>query len=79
MNKIKRYIKKIFIYICAITTLLSSMPLEVSAAKTEKKKEADYKIVVSLGDSFSSGESIEEFYGQNKKLSQKVKDENINY
>lgn len=76
MNKIKRYIKKVVIYICVITTIMSSLPIQVTAAETEKEKEADYKIVVSLGDSFSSGESIEEFYGQNKKLSQKVKDEN---
>lgn len=76
MNKIKRYIKKVVIYICVITTMLPLLPLEVTAAETEKEKEADYKIVVSLGDSFSSGESIEEFYGQNKKLAQKVKDEN---
>ena len=36
----------------------------------------DPLIVVSLGDSYSSGEGIEEFYGQNKSLSEKVKDYN---
>ena len=32
-------------------------------------------VVVSLGDSYSSGEGIEPFYGQNKSLEDKVKDE----
>lgn len=36
----------------------------------------DPVIIVSLGDSYSSGEGIEPFYGQNKSLSEKVKDEN---
>ena len=75
MNRIKRYIKKVVIYICVITTILPSLPLEVTATETEKEKEADYKIVVSLGDSFSSGEGIEEFYGQQLPLKLKVKDE----
>lgn len=34
----------------------------------------DPMIVVSMGDSYSSGEGIEEFYGQNKGLYEKVKD-----
>ena len=33
-------------------------------------------IMVSLGDSYSSGEGIEPFYGQDKKISEKVKDKN---
>ena len=75
MNKIKRYIKKVVIYICVITTMLSSLPIQVTATETEKEKEADYKIVVSLGDSFSSGEGIEKFYGQDLPLGLRVKNE----
>lgn len=75
MNRIKKYIgarlKKVVIYICVIVTMLSSLPIEVSA---DIKKEDDHKIVVSLGDSYSSGEGIEEFYYQNKKISSKVKE-----
>lgn len=37
---------------------------------------SDPVIMVSLGDSYSSGEGIEPFYGQDKSLSDKVKDEN---
>lgn len=36
----------------------------------------DPLIMVSLGDSYSSGEGIEPFYGQEKVLDEKVKDEN---
>ena len=36
MNKIKRYIKKVVIYICVITTMLSSLPIQVTATETEK-------------------------------------------
>ena len=36
----------------------------------------DPLIMVSLGDSYSSGEGIEPFYGQEKALNEKVKDEN---
>lgn len=36
----------------------------------------DPMIVVSMGDSYSSGEGIEDFYGQNKGLYEKVKDHN---
>lgn len=75
MSRKKSYIKVIGIYICIIATLFYSLPIEANAIKETEKKEDEYKVVVSLGDSFSSGESIEEFYGQNKKLSVKVKDE----
>ena len=37
---------------------------------------ADPLIIVSLGDSYSSGEGIEKFYGQDKPLTEKVRDDN---
>lgn len=40
-----------------------------------ESRSSDPIIVVSLGDSYSSGEGIEEFYGQNLPLTQKVKNE----
>ncbi|MBE7024614.1 MAG: VWA domain-containing protein [Ruminococcaceae bacterium] len=48
--------------------LLLQLPLSVGAEK-------DSKIIVSMGDSFSSGEGIPPFYGQNVPLSAKVLDE----
>jgi len=43
------------------------MPAQVSAAEKQR-------IIVSLGDSYSSGEGIEPFYGQDKATAAKVKD-----
>ena len=39
----------------------------------ETGDKADELIVVSLGDSYASGEGIEEFYGQELEAAQKVK------
>ena len=36
----------------------------------------DPRVMVSLGDSYASGESIEQFYGQEKDLKERVKDHN---
>lgn len=48
---------------------------EISAQSVaETSSTDDPMIVVSMGDSYSSGEGIEEFYGQNKGLYEKVKD-----
>lgn len=44
-------------------------------ATAEGTNASDLIIVVSLGDSYSSGEGIEPFYGQSKALEDKVKDE----
>lgn len=56
------------------STLFSDVS-RVSAAETftEQYSSDDPFIVVSLGDSYSSGEGIEAFYGQNLPLSEKVK------
>lgn len=51
------------------TLLLSTLPVFAHA-----EEDNDPVIVVSLGDSYSSGEGIEPFYGQNKDLSEKVED-----
>ena len=50
-------------------TAVPFLPLGATAATSNPV------VVVSLGDSYSSGEGIEPFYGQNKELSQKVRDE----
>ena len=43
--------------------------------RTNTSQVNDPIIVLSLGDSYASGESIEPFYGQNKKTLDKIKDE----
>ena len=41
-----------------------------------KASNSENRILVSLGDSYSSGEGIEPFYGQDQKFGKRVKDEN---
>ena len=77
-NKKMKYIKAILSVV--IITLLVMFPASrvVNADKgestesTESLKES--KIIVSLGDSYSSGEGITPFYGQEKELAEKVQD-----
>ena len=52
-----------------------SMTRNVSLSTSAVENEDPF-IVVSLGDSYSSGESIEPFFGQTKEMSLKVKDKN---
>lgn len=56
--------------ILAITLILSALPVYTHAEEIDN----DPVIVVSLGDSYSSGEGIEPFYGQEKSLFDKVED-----
>ena len=63
-NKIKCKIKKYLVIICAFTIFFSFEPLSLNAQTEEKD---DTMIMVSLGDSYSSGEGIEKFYGQDIK------------
>lgn len=52
-------------------------PYTVALASADARYSSeDPLIVVSLGDSYSSGESIEKFYGQDKDLNDKVRDDN---
>ncbi len=59
------------------TELLSQndFPLSSPAMNYSEEPVEDPIIVVSLGDSYSSGEGIEEFYGQDKPIEERVKDE----
>lgn len=75
MSRIKKHIKVIGIYICIIVTLFTSLSIEMNAEKLATEQEDDYRIVVSLGDSFSAGEGIEKFYGQDLPLGARVKNE----
>ena len=65
-----------------ITKLMSVLMINVliislsSIRAYAQDENTDPLIMVSLGDSYSSGEGIEPFYGQEKALNEKVKDEN---
>lgn len=71
-REINSRIQRFFALVCAfaITLTFAPLPITVHAEETEHPK-----IIVSLGDSYSSGEGIPPFYGQNEDLSSKVKNE----
>lgn len=69
MMKAEKIIKSICFVFCAAALITAALPAPFSA----KAKDADNKqIMVSLGDSYSSGEGIEPFYGQDADVSEKV-------
>lgn len=73
-NSINNVIKKMFSAMLASTILLST--IEINETILYANDSQDKVVVVSLGDSYSSGEGIEPFYGQEKSLKEKVKDVN---
>ena len=70
----KKRIKRVLTLITAMALVFAGLnftaPVNVKAADASGKK-----IVVSLGDSYSSGEGIEPFFGQDKDSAEKVEDE----
>lgn len=62
-------IKTIMVLLCILTICISSFPLTVFANEVGN---ANSQIIVSLGDSYSSGEGIEPFYGQDETKAQRV-------
>lgn len=56
-------------------TVCSDEMKEGGGSSSGGEDEEDHVVVVSLGDSYSSGEGIETFYGQGKDLSERVEDE----
>ena len=66
-NKIMRSFTSALMAIVTSSYLFSSFPASVSAVGETKPV-----VVVSLGDSYSSGEGIEPFYYQNEELSKKI-------
>lgn len=71
-NNIIRMISRPLSIVLATTLIIAWNPGNVHADNNN----SDPVIMVSLGDSYSSGEGIEPFYGQDKSLYNKVKDEN---
>jgi lysophospholipase L1-like esterase len=76
----KRGIKRIFAVLFVVILTFSMILTEFltdnqTVLAFTDNNSRDPVIVVSLGDSYSSGEGIEPFYGQTKSLEDKVKDE----
>ena len=66
--KMNRFLKMTVIRSMAILLTMQSMLYE-SSYITYADNDIEPVIMVSLGDSYSSGEGIEEFYGQNDDIS----------
>ena len=67
-----RILNRIFTILLTATIVLCQMPISQNAsAESENKKK---RIIVSLGDSYSSGEGISPFYGQEIKTYDSVDD-----
>lgn len=70
----KKFTKRILLLLTVLAVAFSGVwvakPSKVSAASSDGKI-----IVVSLGDSYASGEGIEPFFGQDKDADEKVQDE----
>ncbi len=71
-NKMSRFAKKSFSVVLAAAIGMSGLSFHVNA---QTNVVTDPFIVVSLGDSYSSGEGIEAFYGQEKAIADKVVDQ----
>ena len=67
---IKRVLTLVTVMALVLTGLSFTEPVDAKAATSAGKK-----IVVSLGDSYSSGEGIEPFFGQDNPTEEKVEDE----
>lgn len=65
---IKKILTRVIISLLFISVLLQSQSICVYAEEIE-----EHQIMVSVGDSYSSGEGIEPFYGQSDDKSEKVK------
>jgi len=64
-----------FILIFVLTALQLSHASMGASSVSEKDSVLKSKIIVSMGDSFSSGEGIEKFYGQDDSSQEKVKNQ----
>ena len=71
MNKksVSRLCVRILSFVLVFLMYVSIFPIPVS---TKAANTSSDRVIVSLGDSFSSGEGIEEFYDQNLPIEQKI-------
>lgn len=72
MFKMKKKVKYINIFLCFVVALQA---VSFFSAAADTKKAGQSTVIVSLGDSFSSGEGIEPFYGQNASAAEKVRNQ----
>ena len=61
-NNINYSVRKVISALLAVVVLISAIQINKGTAYADNNQ--DKVVVVSLGDSFSTGEGIEPFYGQ---------------
>ena len=74
MKKVKRVSNFVIALLFSLCLVLTCFPITGYTKKGSNDKNG---IVVSMGDSFSSGEGIEDFYGQDKRKKDMVKDQDF--
>ena len=70
----KKRLVALFITTVLALSLFSSISVLETDAAGDSVDSIDPMIIVSLGDSYSSGEGIEPFYSQSKSLEEKILD-----
>ena len=71
---INRIFMRVIAVLCAVFLVLGELlSIDLITAYADESNKISDRIIVSLGDSYSSGEGIEPFYDQDLPLSQKVK------
>ena len=74
MNGFMNKLKKAFSLILCAVIVVNANSLDVYATEGDENETSDDPIIiVSMGDSYSSGEGIEPFYGQDESIENKVK------
>ena len=73
----KNIMKRTLSFLCALVMCLSLFSVAAHAEEeTPQPQQQGSRVIVSLGDSYSSGEGNPDYYGSEKNLSQRVDDEN---
>lgn len=68
----KQRFSSIICFLLCLVLLFSSVPGGINPAKADENTDNRTRVIVSMGDSFSAGEGIPDFYGQNLSKDKKL-------
>ena len=71
MNKRNEQFAKLFKWVAAVLVVATMFFLP--DARLSSCAETDPMIIVSMGDSYSSGDGLEPYYGQDKSIEKRIK------
>lgn len=75
MGKMKKFISAAVVMLCMLCLFPFVQNDTVKAVEQDKKSDKRDYIIVSMGDSYSSGEGVPDFYGQSKDWNEKMYNE----